>query len=264
MITKQSIFLRKFRSLILRTLYTIENDNDCNFETNGEKVFINNLFKYFSKSHDEQVVLFDVGANIGEYSELLIAKSDSLKQKQITIHAFEPTQACFEVLQKKFLNNSNVLLNKLAVSNNLSTAEIFYDQQKSGLASLYKRNISTEMNFSEIVNTIRLDTYLEQKKINHIHFLKIDIEGHELVALEGLGDYLNREFIDFIQFEYGGTNLDSHTSLLDLYTLLEKSNFTLAKVRPKGLEIRPYQPWMENFQYANYVAISNKIVGSLT
>jgi len=41
MITKQNIFLRKFRSLILRTLYTIENDNDCNFETNGEKVFIN-------------------------------------------------------------------------------------------------------------------------------------------------------------------------------------------------------------------------------
>ena len=37
----------------------------------------------------------------------------------------------------------------------------------------------------------------------------------------------------------------------------------VAKVMRDGLDVRPYQPWMENFQYANYVAISRKIVAGL-
>lgn len=62
--------------------------------------------------------------------------------------------------------------------------------KKSGLASLYNRNLnaySIQMNKSESVDTIRLDSYINNKKIKHIHFLKIDIEGHELKALEGGG-----------------------------------------------------------------------------
>ncbi len=93
--------------------------------------------------------------------------------------------------------------------------------------------------------------------------MKVDVEGHEMNVLTGLSSYLVENFIDFIQFEYGGTNLDSHTSLMELYELLEKSGFYVAKVMPCGLEIRTYQPWMDNFQYANYVAISKKIMERL-
>lgn len=52
-----------------------------------------------------------------------------------------------------------------------------------------------------------------------------------------IGAYLNSNFIDYIQFEYGGADLDSH----------------------KGLKVRDYKPYMGNFQYSNYVAISNRI-----
>ena len=84
-----------------------------------------------------------------------------------------------------------------------------------------------------------------------------------MAAFEGLGSYLNGDFIDFVQFEYGGANLDSHTSLMELYALFEKAGFVMTKVMRNGLDIRPYKPWMENFQYANYVAISRKIVDGL-
>lgn len=183
------------------------------------------------------------------------------------IHLFEPTLACFDILQKKFAHFDEVVLNKKAVSNNFETVEIFYDEQKSGLASLYKRNLnaySIQMNQSELIDTIRLDTYINEKKIKHIHFLKVDIEGHETKALEGVGVHLNGDFIDFLQFEYGGANLDSHTNLMEIYDFLEKAGFVLAKVMPKGLDIRPYKPWMDNFQYANYVAISSRIIDKLT
>jgi FkbM family methyltransferase len=159
-----------------------------------------------------------------------------------------------------------VILNRKAVSNRASAVEIYYDTEKSALASLYKRNLdafSVVMNRSEIVETNRLDMYIETMGVRHIHLLKIDIEGHEIAAFEGLGAYLHGDFIDFVQFEYGGANLDSHTSLVDLYSVFNKAGFVMAKVMRNGLEVRPYYPWMDNFQYANYVAVSHRIMAEL-
>ncbi len=36
------------------------------------------------------------------------------------------------------------------------------------------------------------------------HFLKLDIEGHELAALQGAQKLLSRGAVDVIQFELGG------------------------------------------------------------
>lgn len=268
MIIRQSFLRNKFRSLVLRIFCYLENNNNADFLTNGESFFLDNLFDYFGKNcrDHEKVILFDIGANVGKYTQVLLGKSTHLNNK-VKIHLFEPTHACFDILQKKFSHFDQVVLNKKAVSNKFKTAEIFYDEQKSGLASFYKRNLnaySIQMNQSESVDAIRLDSYINEKNIEHIHFLKIDIEGHESEALEGAGAYLSGDFIDFLQFEYGGANLDSHTNLMDIYDFFEKAGFVLAKVMPKGLNIRPYKPWMDNFQYANYVAVSAKIIGKLT
>jgi hypothetical protein len=64
--------------------------------------------------------------------------------------------------------------------------------------------------------------------------------------------------IKVIQFEYGGANLDSKTSLLDLYKLLESAGYMVCKVMRHHLELRPYNPTMENFQYSNYIALSKE------
>ena len=140
---------------------------------------------------------------------------------------------------------------------------IFSDQEKSTFASLYKRNLESyniQLSLTENIKLKRMDEYIKEKNINHIYFIKIDIEGNELKALEGFGDYINPNFIDYIQFEYGGANLDSHSTLMDIYKFFENNNFSVAKVLPKGLEIRKYKPFMDNFNYANYVAISNSLI----
>lgn len=191
MIVKQSFLRNRFRSLVLRIFCYLENNGNADFLTNGESFFLDGLFDSFGKNchNHTEIILFDIGANIGEYTQVLLDKSTYLNNK-VKIHLFEPTQACFDILQKKFAHFDEIVLNKKAVSNNFETVEIFYDEQKSGLASLYNRNLnaySIQMNKSESVDTIRLDSYINNKKIKHIHFLKIDIEGHELKALEGGG-----------------------------------------------------------------------------
>jgi len=80
-----------------------------------------------------------------------------------------------------------------------------------------------------------------------------------LAVLKGLGDYLNPNFIDFVQFEYGGANIDSNITLKNLFEIFNKSDFRLGKLYPKNIIFAEYVPRMENYQYSNWVAVSNKI-----
>lgn len=251
MFYKMSFLKKKLRGLALRIFNYIENNGNANLKKNGEKVFIDNLFTLFwNRNESNKIVVFDIGANIGEYSQIIENKARSLGLN-IELHLFEPTKSCFHILSQKFYDHPNIYLNNFGVSNEDREATIFYDRELSGLASLYKRNLDA-YNFlglyqCEKVELKRLDSYIKENSIDHIDFIKIDVEGHELRALEGFGKYLDGRFIDFIQFEYGGAILDSHTSLMELYKFLESKEFKIAKIMYKGLELREYKPFMENF-----------------
>lgn len=261
MFTKTSYIKRILRSISLRVFNAVENNGDASFENNGEKLFIENLLNFFSENSNKKRVIFDIGANIGEYSHMIEKRASEL-DLDIGLHLFEPTKSCFSTISKKF-NDNNIVLNNFGASDIDSSAKIYYDKEESGLASLYQRNLDSynlELNQSEEIQLRRLDNYIEEKNINHIDFVKIDIEGHEFKAFEGFGKYLNGDFIDYIQFEYGGANLDSHTSLMEIFKFLRTRGFKIAKVMPNGLEVREYKPYMDNFNYSNYVAISDRIL----
>ncbi|MDD8017201.1 MAG: FkbM family methyltransferase [Bacteroidota bacterium] len=250
------IKLSRLKSIFFTLFNRLENNNNADFHKNGEERFLTEHIH----SLKGDIVLFDVGANVGGYSEILVeqCRKDRL---HYSLHLFEPTQSCFAVLKQKFSLDENIHLNNVGVSDTCSTADIFYDTERSGFASLYHRDLSSvnvEMNKKEIISLIRLDEYLSQHNILRIDFLKIDIEGHELSAFRGMGKYLNVDFIKAIQFEYGGANLDSGTTLRQLYVLLQSAGFKIYKIKKNGIESRQYHLNMENYQYANYVALSPK------
>ncbi len=246
---------RKLKSLCMQVFNELENNGNCDFTSNGE----GNFLKSFISTHKEkELVIFDVGSNVGLYIEKILEHG-----KQVgfypQVHAFEPTNSCSEKLQQKFAHNQNVKLNQFGVSDRPGKATIYYDKETSGLASLYQRDLKSykiELSQQETIELRRLEDYIKENNIVHINLLKIDIEGHEMSAFRGLGKFLNPKFIDAIQFEYGGANLDSHTSLMEIASLLTGSGFSLYKIMPNYLEKRKYEPRMENFQYANYVALS--------
>jgi len=266
MLVSQNIFRRKLGSLALKVFHALENNGNARFDTNGEERFMLSLFGYLQgRPSSESITLFDIGGNVGEYTQLLVEQSRKANVSP-TIHVFEPTSSCFAKLQSRFQGNSNIVLNQRAASDQENILPIYYDNEASSFASLYQRNlapIGIELDKSESIQAIRLDGYIEELGIGHVQFMKIDIEGHELSALRGLGRYLSADFIDFVQFEYGGANLDSHSSLLDLYTIFGDAGFTIAKIMPKGLAVTPYRPAMDNFNYANYVAISQRVLPGL-
>lgn len=244
--------LRSFVKKAAWRLYAwAENLNDSQPDRNGEAYFVSNLPL---PSQAGIFTAFDVGANVGDYSQMLLSRIPNAE-----VHLFDPMPGCIAHLRELFAERRNVFLNEVAVSDSEGTATIWYADPRNALASFYRRDplscgVSADMSME--VRTITLEGYAAACGVAHIHLLKVDVEGHELKALAGMGEFLRPDFVDLIQFEYGGAGIDSMTSLRSLYRLLESKGFVVCKLMPGGLWKRPYYPVMDNFQYSNYVAVS--------
>jgi len=252
---------RWFVNKLLAVVYRIENIGNGHLTVSGEKDFVERLSRFYKGG----MTVFDIGANIGEYSELMLKTRGATALD--AYHLFEPQKSCFLTLKGKFKSAKNMTVNNIGLSDRSGSATIYKNEEGSGLTSLYQRNLDFYHHKMDIKETIALDTaesYIARHALQKIDLVKIDVEGNEVNTLKGFGRYLRPDFIDFIQFEYGGADIDSHTNLLDFYELLEPKGFTICKIMKNHLEPRGYDPKSENFICQNYVAISNTIFSSLT
>lgn len=257
LIRKPSALRIALEKKVLGLAYKIQNTGDGNFEKNGELGFARKLGGFYAGA---DMVFFDIGANKGEYTDMILG---STQAKSVRAHLFEPQKTCFKGLSSKQWAREGVTLNNFGLSNEKGEATLFKDADQSGLASVHKRNLDhygIDMGMTETIELRKASDYVAEKGIKKIHLIKIDVEGHEIPALSGFGEFLTGTNVDFIQFEYGGANLDSHTSLLELFRFFESRGFTVCKMTKKGLETRAYGPELENFMYQNYVAVSRAIV----
>jgi FkbM family methyltransferase len=141
--------------------------------------------KYLSKDDN----FLDIGANIGYFS--LIASQ--IVGKRGTVYSFEPTPETISRLHKNIrLNNlRNIQVIENAVSNQKGSVTFKIPSDKirnSGRSSM--RDI--EENFFEIsVDTISIDLMMDSLK--KIALIKMDIEGAEGLALDGMKNLIKRD-----------------------------------------------------------------------
>lgn len=151
------------------------------------RLSINGIYEEFEtqivkKIINKDDVVFDVGANIGYYT-LIFARLVSKSEK---VFSFEPDPNNFELLKKNVAINgyTNVELFCKAVSNLNQTTKLFLDKTNKGGHTLIDKFEERE---SIIIESIRLDDYFQDKKID---FIKIDIEGFEFEAIKGMSNLL--------------------------------------------------------------------------
>lgn len=207
--------------------------------------------------HQGGSVIFDVGANVGEWT-LRAARASGAG---VEIHAFEPARETFAVLSARLAADDGARLraHRMALGSTAGLAHLRVVGRGSGLNSLH----ATESPFmpdgnvpeTEPVELTTGDIFCAQHGIPAVEFLKIDTEGHERAVLDGFSGLLTRQGIRVIQFEYGFTWLASRTYLADEHRRLTGLGYRLAKLRPEGPEPVPvWQARHETFGCGNYVA----------
>ena len=145
---------------------------------------------------EEGDIVLDVGANLGWYA-LVFAK------KGATVHAFEPDPLNNDLLKE------NISINKLSQS---ITSHLYAISDKQAIVPLYlyphrnrgRHSLNPNIGCKKIdVQTTTLNTFLDESKIDvkRIKLLKIDIEGHELPALQGASKIL--EHVPNLLIEHG-------------------------------------------------------------
>lgn len=201
----------------------------------------------------KNLILFDVGAHVGGYAAML---SEIFEEKGTT-YSFEPSAHTFADLSARHMSNQKIKLFNFGFGDQDEMVSFYSDANGSELASIYHRDLSyagMSMNLVERVEIKQIDTFCSDQKISHVHFLKLDVEGHELKALAGAKKLLAAGSIDFIQFEFGPANIDSRTFFRDLFFLL-KDRYRIYRVMRDGLkEIEEYKETYESFVTTNYLA----------
>ncbi len=245
-------FQKLFGSLLSFSLRGLNFGNGAIFELSGEMNILPHIRQRFVD--DKSIIIFDVGANVGEYTKALY----DFFGEQVSIHAFEPSKITFDMFLEKTKCLRNVIANNIGLSDRDDVQLLYSDSYGSTFASVYNRNIekyNLTLDLSEKINLSTIDHYCEKNNIDRIHFLKLDIEGHELFALRGAGCMINNKRIDIIQFEFGECNIDSRTYFKDFYYLL-RDKYQIFRILKNGLiEVKFYSEINEIFSSTNYLAV---------
>tara|TARA_Y100001968_G_C19371165_1_gene725202 strand:- start:563 stop:1411 length:849 start_codon:yes stop_codon:yes gene_type:complete len=211
-------------AIVFHLLYE---NNNYDPKQNGEEWLLSQLSKFSPK------IIFDVGANKGIYSQIVLKRCpDSF------IYAFEPIPFVFSLLKDSLGESSKVKIFQSALSNKEGEIILFYDKENDGNTSAVRGvqdSIHGLKSYEEVsAKTMRLDQFCTSNKINYIDLLKIDVEGFESIVLEGAHSLIVSKKIKVIQVEYGKANLFSRYFIHDYFNDYSE-HYVIGKLFPKGV-----------------------------
>lgn len=211
--------------------------------SNGER------FVLKAMSANRLSCIFDVGANVGEWS---LMAHDIFRQAKI--HAFEVMDVTCGVLQKNTADIPNIIVNACGLSDKEETVNLRYYPDNPALTTMTAYN--HEQAYRETTGVVVSgDTYVREHGIDHIELLKIDVEGAENLVLDGFRQTLGKGKIDVIQFEYGLVNILTKFLLRDFYLFFEERGYVVGKIYPNYVDFRDYHLRHEDFRGPNFLAV---------
>src|SRR2546423_3368018 len=229
-------------------------------ETSGEEWVVERVVSAALKDVEGPVV-FDVGANVGDYAALVARHVPSA-----LCYAFEPSRRVYEQLASNVAargDGGRVKTFNLGLSDEEKTVEMYsytVEGEEVSLISSIDRRLPTqvvrvEVSASEQVEVRTLDGFCEEHGVGRVDFLKLDVEGHELAVLRGARRMLAEGAVSMIQFEFGPANIYSRTYFYDFWSLLA-GEFDIYRVIPKGIvPVAYYGEHREIFLTTNYLAV---------
>tara|TARA_B100000242_G_scaffold222492_1_gene163390 strand:+ start:304 stop:1140 length:837 start_codon:yes stop_codon:yes gene_type:complete len=231
-------------------------NNYGSFKVTGEKNFIQSISRELQFS-------LDIGANIGNYSKLLIEETNSY------IFAFEPLDGAYDILNNLVIEHPNrIEAFKLALGDKNVEKNLNFTDEKSEKATFLDdiNKLSfyeAASNKKKLVNLVTLDEFMEQKNLfdKEIDLIKIDTEGYELEVLKGSKRLIEENKPKYIQLEFNIHQLFKNHTMYEFSKYLKK--YELFQILPFGnklLKVNPEKAETNIFYLTNFVYIRNDLV----
>ena len=137
---------------------------------------------------------FDIGANFGLYSVLLAGELDLAK-----IVAFEPLpRNCDQMSANLFMNglSDRVQVLRFALSNVNGSHVLHVDEQSTGVSTIMDTpagGVQRDFRQAIEVETRLFDDLIPDQKVRAL--VKLDVEGAELKVLEGMKQFLEKNYV---------------------------------------------------------------------
>lgn len=171
-------------------------------------------------------VIFDCGANIG-----FVTHQFKSKFPEARVYAFEPNPSVFEKLNLQYSADPIITCLNSGVAD-VKGELTFYINRNSGTSSFlppteyHKDNLASSKIVPKSVPVINLQEVMVQYEIKQIDILKLDIEGFEIKAMEGIDDITNSVSIIFTEVNLIPT-YENQPLIEDIIVYLRNKGFHL-------------------------------------
>ncbi len=172
-------------------------------------------------------VVLDIGANIGFFAK----KLSEYVGPDGHVYCFEPDKTNFNHLKNELKNKDNVSLIQKAVAEAEGNITLY----TSNLLNVDHRTYEPDSYTGKyIVQKISIDTFINNQF--SIDFIKMDIQGFEMNALQGMVNTLdaNLSVILFIELWPYGLQ-QAGTSAVEVYDFFAARNFIMYKINEDQL-----------------------------
>lgn len=221
-------------------------------KSSGEVWTMHYVFKQLRAAGKARPMIFDVGANVGQYLDVMLQECGD----QFDCHSFEPAEATFIPLKEHFEDKAHICTVQVGIGKEDGTVDLFSNHDGSTIASqfpIYDLMQNTVLARKETIKIRSIDSYCEEFQIDEIGFLKIDVEGAELDVLLGAERMLSEGRIQFVQFEFGPNNMTSKTYMKDFFRVLK--GYRMYRIVQDGIRLIPkYNEEIEIPLVSNFLA----------
>ena len=207
-----------------------------------------------------QACLFDVGANVGDWSSALLANCRSRQYQLFELHVFEPVPSTASVLRKRLDGHECIHYEVSALSSAEGPDVMYLTGETAGTNSLHSGGEGSSSSLIPI-NKVTASQFCSSKGIDTIHLLKSDTEGHDMEVMIGALPLLKAGRIAVLQFEYNHRWIFSRHYLKDVFDMIEGLSYRVGKICPDHIEV--YDKWYpehERFFESNYVLLREDVM----
>lgn len=204
---------------------------------------LDNFFKILLEQNFHPQAIYDIGANKGTWTRECVKYFPNA-----TYYLFEPQVNLNKDVEINLKDFKNYHLFNVGVGNANNEINFTIHERDDSCSFSFTEDEAKKNGFKQIkLPVVKLETFVNENKLESPTILKIDAEGLDLEVLEGAGQLIND--IEVILIEVGILNKNIVNSALNVLTYLDDKGFRLFDITDINRPFNNRALWLCEFVF---------------